>query len=70
MYLRENLPRTGMSTAKIEKAVTGWLATHKQPGLKIIYSESVYLPRFKLLSYFTSDWFNMNPIGVARSVPA
>ncbi len=48
---------SGMTAAEFEKTVTNWLATHKQPKFKRLYTESVYQPQLELLAYLGANGF-------------
>jgi phosphoglycolate phosphatase-like HAD superfamily hydrolase len=48
---------SGMTAAEYEKAVTNWLATHKQPRFKRLYTECVYQPQLELLTYLRANGF-------------
>ncbi len=48
---------SGMTAAEFEKTVTNWLATHKQPKFKRLYTESVYQPQLELLAYLRANGF-------------
>jgi phosphoglycolate phosphatase-like HAD superfamily hydrolase len=48
---------SGMTAAEFEKTVTDWLATHKQPKFKRLYTESVYQPQLELLAYLRANGF-------------
>jgi phosphoserine phosphatase len=48
---------SGMSAAEFEKAVLSWLATNRQPKLKRLYTDSVYLPQLELLAYLRAKEF-------------
>jgi len=48
---------SGMTAKEFEKTVTDWLATHKQPKFKRLYTESVYqhIGRRPILAFGNSD---------------
>jgi phosphoserine phosphatase len=46
-----------MTAAEFEKEVTDWLATHKQPRFKRLYTESIYQPQLELLDYLRANGF-------------
>jgi len=48
---------SGMTAAEFEKTVTDWLATHKQPKFKRLYTELVYQPQLELLAYLRANGF-------------
>jgi phosphoglycolate phosphatase-like HAD superfamily hydrolase len=48
---------SGMTAAEFEKEVTDWLATHKQPKFKRLYTESIYQPQLELLDYLRANGF-------------
>jgi phosphoglycolate phosphatase-like HAD superfamily hydrolase len=48
---------SGMTAADFEKTVTNWLATHRQPRFKRLYTESVYQPQLELLAYLRANGF-------------
>ena len=48
---------SGMTAAEFEKTVTDWLATHKQPKFKRLYTESIYQPQLELLAYLRANGF-------------
>jgi len=48
---------SGMTAAEFEKTVTDWLATHKQPKFKRLYTESVYQPQLELMAYLRANGF-------------
>ena len=48
---------SGMTAAEFENMVTNWLATHKQPKFKRIYTECVYQPQLELLAYLRANGF-------------
>ncbi len=48
---------SGMSADEFEKTVTVWLATHKQPKFKRLYTESIYQPQLELLTYLRANGF-------------
>ena len=48
---------SGMTAAEFEKTVTNWLATHKQPKFKRLYTESVYQPQLELMAYLRANGF-------------
>jgi len=47
----------GMTAAEFEKTVTNWLATHKQPKFKRLYTECIYQPQLELLAYLRANGF-------------
>ncbi len=47
----------GMTAAEFEKTVSAWLATHKQPRFKRLYTECVYQPQLELLAYLRANGF-------------
>jgi phosphoserine phosphatase len=47
----------GMTAAEFEKTVSAWLATHKQPRFKRLYTECVYQPQLELLAYLRASGF-------------
>ncbi len=47
----------GMTAAEFEKTVSAWLATHKQPRFKRLYTECVYQPQLELLAYLRVNKF-------------
>ncbi len=49
---------SGMTAAEFEKTVTDWLATHKQPKFKRLYTELVYQPQLDLMTYLRASGFN------------
>ncbi len=48
---------SGMTAAEFEKTVLNWLATHKQPRFKRLYTECVYQPQLELLTYLRANGF-------------
>jgi phosphoserine phosphatase len=48
---------SGMTAEEFEKTATDWLATHKQPKFKRLYSESIYQPQLELLAYLRVNGF-------------
>ena len=48
---------SGMTTAEFEQEVVSWLATHKQPRFKRLYTECVYQPQLELLTYLRDNGF-------------
>jgi phosphoserine phosphatase len=48
---------SGMTATEFEKTVLNWLATHKQPKFKRLYTESVYQPQLELLAYLRANGF-------------
>jgi len=48
---------SGMTAAEFENTVSDWLATHKQPKFKRLYTESVYQPQLELLAYLRANGF-------------
>jgi phosphoserine phosphatase len=48
---------SGMTAAEFEKTVSNWLATHKQPRFKRLYTECVYQPQLELLAYLRANGF-------------
>ncbi len=48
---------SGMTAAEFEKTVSNWLATHKQPKFKRLYTERVYQPQLELLAYLRANGF-------------
>jgi phosphoglycolate phosphatase-like HAD superfamily hydrolase len=48
---------SGMTATEFETTVLDWLATHKQPKLKRLYTESVYQPQLELLAYLRAAGF-------------
>ena len=50
---------SGMTAAEFEKTVTNWLATHKHPRFKRLYTESVYQPQLELMAYLRANGFKV-----------
>jgi phosphoserine phosphatase len=48
---------SGMTAAEFEATVLNWLATHKQPKFKRLYTQSVYQPQLELLAYLRANGF-------------
>jgi phosphoserine phosphatase len=48
---------SGMTADEFEKTVTDWLATHKQPKFKRLYTESIYQPQLELMAYLRANGF-------------
>jgi phosphoglycolate phosphatase-like HAD superfamily hydrolase len=48
---------SGMTAAEFDKEVSDWLATHKQPKFKRLYTECVYQPQLELLAYLRANGF-------------
>jgi phosphoserine phosphatase len=48
---------SGMTAAEFEKTASNWLATHKHPRFKRLYTESVYQPQLELLAYLRANGF-------------
>jgi phosphoserine phosphatase len=48
---------SGMTATEFETMVLNWLATHKQPKFKRLYTESVYQPQLELLAYLRANGF-------------
>ena len=48
---------SGMTATEYEQTVSKWLATHKQPKFKRLYSECIYQPQLELLSYLRANGF-------------
>ncbi len=48
---------SGMTAVEFEKTVSAWLATHKQPRFKRLYTECVYQPQLELLAYLRANSF-------------
>jgi len=48
---------SGMTATEFEKTVTNWLATHKQPRFKRLYTECVYQPQLEFLTYLRANGF-------------
>jgi phosphoserine phosphatase len=48
---------SGMTAAEFEKMVTDWLATHKQPKFKRLYTECIYQPQLELMAYLRANGF-------------
>jgi hypothetical protein len=46
-----------MTAAEFEATVLNWLATHKQPKFKRLYTQSVYQPQLELLAYLRANGF-------------
>jgi phosphoserine phosphatase len=48
---------SGMTAAEFDKDVSVWLATHKQPKFKRLYTELIYQPQLELLDYLRANGF-------------
>jgi hypothetical protein len=48
---------SGMTAPEFEKTASNWLATHKQPRFKRLYTECVYQPQLELLAYLRANGF-------------
>ena len=48
---------SGMTAAEFEQEVSDWLATHKQPKFKRLYTECVYQPQLELMAYLRANGF-------------
>ena len=48
---------SGMTADEFEKTVSDWLATHKQPRFKRLYTECIYQPQLELLEYLRANGF-------------